>query len=180
MRITKVSGFVLVAALVAPVFAAPALGQSFLGEWTATAVTPVGDVSETLSVVKTDKGYAITAKLVEPPADGAPEAGPGTDIVLDGDKFSYKRSVTTPDGALVISYTGVVSGDTFTGTVDLGGFAQAPYKGVRIKRRSGGSLEERRLAVLFQLALGPPGAESAADGKRMIRAWTARFSSSSR
>ena len=65
--------------------------------------------------------------------DCMPEAGPGTDIVLDGDKFSYKR--TTPDGAIVITCTGIVKGDTFTGTVDLGGFAQAPYTGVRIKPR---------------------------------------------
>jgi len=127
---------VLIAALTAPAFAAPAFGQSFLGEWTATARTQGGDVSETLKVVKTDKGYAITAKLVVPGPEGAPEAGPGTDIVIDGDKFSYKRTVTSPSGDLVITYTGVVSGDTFTGTVDLGGFAQAPYTGVRIKRRS--------------------------------------------
>lgn len=152
MRLTKAAALIFGAALAAPVFATPALAQSFLGEWTATAVTPGGDVSETLSVVKTDKGYAITAKLVEPPAAGAPEAGPGTDIVLDGDKFSYKRSITTPDGTLVISYSGVVTGDTFTGTVDLGGLAQAPYKGVRIERRGGGFLEERRLAVLSQPA----------------------------
>jgi hypothetical protein len=84
--------------------------------------------------VKTDKGYAITAKLVQPPPEGIAEAGPGTDIVLDGARFSYKRSIPTPEGTLVITYTGVVSGDRFTGTVDLGGFAQAPYTGVRIKR----------------------------------------------
>jgi hypothetical protein len=54
--------------------------------------------------------------------------------VLDGDHFSYKRSISTPEGTLVITYTGVVSGDTFMGTVDLGGLAQAPYKGVRITR----------------------------------------------
>lgn len=44
------------------------------------------------------------------------------------------QSLTTPDGAIVITYTGVVTGDTFKGTVDLGGFAQAPYTGVRIKQ----------------------------------------------
>jgi hypothetical protein len=70
---------------------------------------------------------------VQPPPEGVPAAGPGTDIVLDGDKFSYTRSIP-PDGTLVITYSGVVSGDTFTGTVDLGGLAQAPYTGVRIKR----------------------------------------------
>jgi hypothetical protein len=128
-------------ALVAPMFATPAQEPSFLGEWTATARTPGGDLSETLRVVKIDNGFAITAKRVGAPPDG-PEAGPGTDIVLDGDKFSYRRSVTTPDGTLVISYSGVVSGDTFTGTVDLGGLAQAPYTGVRIKPAEGRTTRE--------------------------------------
>jgi hypothetical protein len=133
MRIRVASGMVCVLALVAPMVATPAQEPSFLGEWTATAETPGGGVSETITAVKTDKGYAITAKLVQPPPEGVPEAGPGTDIVLDKNKFSYKRSIPTPDGTLVITYTGVVSGDTFTGTVDLGGLAQAPYTGARIK-----------------------------------------------
>ena len=134
MRITAASWLALVVALAAPVVARPADGPSFLGEWTATASTPGGDVSETIRAVRTDNGYAITVKLVVPPPEGTPEAGPGMDIVLDGDKFSYERSIPTPGGALVISYTGVVSGDRFTGTVDLGGLAQAPYTGVRVKR----------------------------------------------
>ena len=133
MGITARMGVFLLAALVAPMFAAPARAQGLLGEWTATAETPAGPVSETLTVVKTDSGYAITAKLVGVP-EGTPQAGPGTDIVLEGDRFSYKRSISTPDGARVITYTGVVSGDTFTGTVDVGGLAQAPYTGVRITR----------------------------------------------
>jgi hypothetical protein len=61
--------------------------------------------------------------------------------VLEAGKFSYKRTVSTPDGALVITYTGVVSGDTFKGTADLG-FAQAPYNGVRAKPQ--GQSPERR------------------------------------
>jgi hypothetical protein len=132
MRIATLSGFVFVLALLAPVLATEARAQSFLGQWTATAGTPGGGVSETVTAVKTNKGYAITAKLVAP-EEGAPEAGPVTVIVLDGDRFSYKRSIPTPGGPLVI-YAGVVSGDTFTGTVDLGGFA-VPYTGVRVKAR---------------------------------------------
>lgn len=127
MRIAVVSGLVVVATLLA----GPAFSQSFVGEWTATATTPGGEVSETLKVVRTNGGYEITAKLVVPPAPGTPEGGPGTDIVLNGDRFSYKRSVGT---ALVITYTGVVSGDTFTGTANLGGF-EVPYNGVRIGKR---------------------------------------------
>ena len=100
--------------LLATLLAAPAFGQSFLGEWTATATTPGGEVSEALSVVKTVGGYAVTAKLIGV-AEGTPTAGPGTDVVL--------------------TYTGVVSGDKFTGTAEVGGF-QVPYNGVRTK--SGG------------------------------------------
>ena len=83
MRITVVSGLVAVATLLA----GPAFSQSFVGEWTATATRPSGEVSETLKVVRTNGGYE-----------------------------------------------GVVSGDTFTGTANLGGF-EVPYNGVRIGRR---------------------------------------------
>jgi len=134
MRIKAAAAMVCLLAVASPRVATPAQEPSFLGEWTATARTSGGDVSETLTVTKTDKGYTITAQLVVPGREGSPEAGAGTDIVLDGNKFSFKRTVTTPDGSLVITYTGVVSGDSFTGTVDLGGFAQAPYTGVRITR----------------------------------------------
>ena len=106
MRITTASGFVLLLALVAPVRAVPARAPSFLGEWTATASTPGGDVSETVTAV---------------------------DIVLDGDKFSYKRLLITPGGTLVITYAGAVSANTFTGTAELGGF-EVPYTGVRSTR----------------------------------------------
>jgi len=127
MRITAALAFVLVAA-----FTTPAFGQSFVGEWTATAKAQTGDASEIVTVVKTKDGYSITAKLVGA-APGTPEAGPGTDIVLDGDRFSYKRTVTIGSDSLVITYTGVVSGDTFTGTVSLGDFGSVPYVGVRNK-----------------------------------------------
>jgi hypothetical protein len=118
----------------ATLLAAPAFAQSFVGEWTATATTPGGEVSEALSVVKTAGGYAVTAKLIGAAA-GTPTAGPGTDVVLDGDRFSYKRTITTPDGDVVFTYAGVVSGDKFTGMAEVAGF-QVPYNGVRTK--SGG------------------------------------------
>lgn len=120
MRITAALASVLIAGL-----AAPALGQSFVGTWTATAEAPGGKVSETVTCVKKGDGYAITANLIGVP-EGTPEAGPGTDIVLNGDSFSYKRSV----GDLVIVYSGVVSGDGFTGEVQIGEF-KIPYTGVR-------------------------------------------------
>ena len=118
-------------AILAAAFASPAFAQSFLGEWTATAHVPGGGaVSETVQAVKTGDGYAITGKAIDP-APGAPDAGPGTNIVLDGDKFTYKRALT-PDGSIKLTYTGVVSGDAFTGTAEVGG-TEIPYTGVRVR-----------------------------------------------
>ncbi len=120
-------GLVLAAAL-----STPALAQSFVGDWKATAHVAGGaEASETVHAVKTGDGYAVSAKLIDP-APGTLEAGPGADIVMDGDKFSYHRTVTTPNGGLEIKYSGVVTGDTFAGEVDLLG-NKIPYTGVRIK-----------------------------------------------
>jgi len=119
-------GLVLAAGL-----GAPALAQSFAGDWKATAHAGAVEASETVHVVKTVDGYTVTAKLIDP-QPGAIEAGPGTDIVVDGDKFSYQRTVTTPQGSIPITYEGVVSGDTFTGDVKMMG-ATVPYTGVRIQ-----------------------------------------------
>jgi hypothetical protein len=118
------------ALILAAAISTPALAQSFVGDWTATAHVPnAGDTSETVHVVKTGDGYAVSAKLINASA-GTPEAGPGSDIVIDGDRFSYHRSVTVPNGSIDIKYSGVVSGDTFTGQVELMG-GKIPYTGVR-------------------------------------------------
>ncbi len=128
MRKFAVLGLVLAAAIATPAFA-----QSFVGQWTATAHLDGGaEVSEILNLTKTASGFAITA---QPPAGapaGSPQAGPGTNIMLDGDKFSYDRSVDVGQGnTIVINYSGVVSGNTFTGAAQLGGMP-IPYSGVRV------------------------------------------------
>lgn len=128
MRITAVLGFVSLLAL-----ASPAFSQSFVGEWTATAHTQGGDTSEVVTVAKVKDGFTVTSKLVVDAPAGSPQAGPGTDVVVDGDHFTYKRTITSPGGSLVITYTGVVSGDTFTGTAEFAGLGSVPYTGVRNK-----------------------------------------------
>ncbi len=126
MRIKAVLGLLFLMAL-----GAPAFGQSFVGKWTATAASPGGNSSETLTVVKAANGFAITGMPATPPPEGVTVSA-GLDIVMDGNRFSYKRTVTTPGGIIVITYSGVVSGDTFTGTADIGG-TKVTYTGVRIK-----------------------------------------------
>ncbi len=125
MRIKAVLGLLFLMAL-----GAPAFGQSLVGKWTATAASPGGNSSETLTVVKAANGFAITGMPTTPPPEGVTVSA-GLDIVMDGNHFSYKRTVTTPGGIFVITYSGVVSGDTFTGTADIGG-TKVTYTGVRI------------------------------------------------
>ncbi len=122
MRITAVLASVLLAGL-----AAPAFGQSFVGTWTATADSPAGKVSETVTVREDQRRLMRSRRSSSACPEGTPEAGPGTDIVLNGDSFSYKRSV----GDLVFTYSGVVSGNTFTGTAQVGEY-KVPYNGVRV------------------------------------------------
>lgn len=121
----------LVLVLAVALMAGPAVAQSFVGEWRATAQVPDGQISETLTVTRTADGYAIVGSDVQPPSPEGMTAGPGIEIALDGDTFAFKRIVRTPQGDLEIVYKGTVSGDTFTGTGDVGGFS-VPYNGVRI------------------------------------------------
>jgi hypothetical protein len=126
----RVLGISIVAA--AALVAVPASAQSFLGQWSITAKPPQGpEAHEMVWATKADTGYALTAKLVGDVAPGTPEAGPGYDIVLDGDKFDYKRKVAFGGDTVVIVYTGTVSGDSFTGTINLGGY-ELPFEGVRV------------------------------------------------
>ena len=117
----------LVAALT---IATPASAQSFLGTWTATAVAPGGAVSEEVTATRTEQGYRITVRPIGERPEGLPEAGPGIEIVLEGDGFAYKRRVDIPDMEIVVTYVGTVEGDKFTGTAEVGGFS-VPYVGVR-------------------------------------------------
>jgi hypothetical protein len=129
MRISSaVLGLALIAGVVAPVFAAD---SPFLGKWTATAAAPTGNASEIVTVLKTAGGYSITAQLVEP-TPGQPEAGPGRDIVLEGDHFSYKRTVAIGGNELVFTYSGIVSGDRFSGVIEVAS-VKIPFTGVRIR-----------------------------------------------
>jgi hypothetical protein len=120
----------LLALVIAAGIATPASAQSFVGTWTATANMGDFKSSETLSVTKTDTGYSITGKAIDAPP-GSPNAGPGTDVVLEGDKFTYNRTLNAGGNGIVLTYTGTISGDSFTGTADVGG-TKIPYTGVRV------------------------------------------------
>ena len=121
---------IVLGAALSAVLATPAFAQSFVGQWTATAKSPQGDSSETLTVAKTAGGYSITGKPATPPPEGVTVTN-GEEIVLDGNNFAYSRTINAGQTAIKITYKGAVSGDTFTGTASLGG-TELPYTGVRV------------------------------------------------
>ncbi len=113
------------AALLAMGLATTASAQAFLGQWTATAQAPDGDTKEVITATKTATGYSVTGQA---PLD---TISAGQDVALDGNNFSFKRSLSVQGNKLEIGYAGVVSGDTFTGTAEVAGM-QFPYTGERI------------------------------------------------
>jgi hypothetical protein len=123
----------IVALILSGVFASPAAAQSFVGEWVATADLQGTQISEALSVKKQGDGYSITATTITEVPPGSPTAGPGVEIKLEGDTFSYKRLASTAQADVEIVYTGTVSGDKFTGKAVVGGF-EIPYTGVRASK----------------------------------------------
>jgi len=126
MRKTAIAGFIMAATL-----ATPAFSQAFVGQWTATAHVQDTEVVEKLTVTKSGDSYAVVSKAVAA-QEGAPEAGPATGIKLDGNNFSYTRSLDLGGNKIDIVYSGVVTGDTFTGTATVGD-TKIPYTGVRDK-----------------------------------------------
>jgi hypothetical protein len=116
---------ILAAALAASLATAGAASaQAFLGAWTATAKAPGGDTTEVIKVTKTADGYALTGQA---PVD---TISAGKDVALDGNNFSFKRTLTAGGNTLEIDYKGVVTGDSFTGTASVAGM-DIPYTGVR-------------------------------------------------
>ena len=117
-------------AFAASIFAAPAMAQdsAVVGTWDTEAVTDFGTFASTMIVAEGDDGYTIEMIDVAPEAGAAapPESESAiSDVVVDGDNFSFKRSMTTPQGAMDLSYTGAVEGDALTASIasDFGAIA---------------------------------------------------------
>ncbi len=119
------------ALIAAPAFAA---GSPVVGTWNTEAVTDFGTFKATMTVAEANGGYTIDIKDV--PLEGAPPSPPSppgaiTDVVVDGANFSFKRKLTTPQGEMMMSYTGTVEGDKLTAEVDVGEFGKVPVTGTR-------------------------------------------------
>lgn len=101
--------------------AAPALAASpVVGTW-ATAVDVQGmKIEATMTFAEADGGHTVEIKdgpMPGAPADAPPMEGTISDVVVDGAKFSFKRALVTPQGAMNLAYSGTVDGDSLTGEV---------------------------------------------------------------
>ncbi|TIX51020.1 hypothetical protein [Alteraurantiacibacter aquimixticola] len=117
--------------------ATPAAAQEtpVLGAWNTEAVTDFGTFAAVLTVAEAEDGYTVTM-VDQAPAGGAGAAPPPpmestiSDVVVDGNSFSFKRSMTTPQGPMDLSYTGSVEGDALTAQV-ASDFGNIPVTGTR-------------------------------------------------
>jgi hypothetical protein len=122
--------------------AAPAAAQDspVVGAWKTTAETEMGKFEATMTVSQTADGYMIAiedAPIPPPPGGGGPEAAMPpmestiSDVKVDGSSFSFKRSLTTPQGPMDLNYSGTVSGDALTAEVGSS-FGAIPVTGTRL------------------------------------------------
>lgn len=114
------------AAFAAVLFGAGALAQSspVIGAWTIAADTPQGRFETTLTFSQAGGAYVANLAAVAIP-EFAPAEDVITDVVIDGDSFSFTRTITTPQGPLQIHYSGTVEGDSLAGEASSAGGAAA-------------------------------------------------------
>jgi hypothetical protein len=108
-----------------------ALAQSspVIGAWDTTLQTPGGVFSATMTFAEAEGGYTVEIDDVPYPGYEPVENGIG-DIVVEGDSFSFKRTMNSPEGPFDISYTGAVDGDSLTGEA-TSVYGPMPISGMR-------------------------------------------------
>ena len=94
------------------------------GTWKVSMQTPLGERKMTV-ILKADGG-ALTGKVV---GDDGGEAEI-FDGKLDGDKVTFKTSITKPM-QLMLQVNGLVAGDKISGTVEARGVGSMPFSGTR-------------------------------------------------
>ena len=93
------------------------------GTWNTTMNTPMGAQQGTLTLAT--NGSELTGKLAGP--QGEIDI---TDGKVDGDKVSWKASITSPM-AMTLDFSATVEGDSINGNVKLGAFGNATFSGTR-------------------------------------------------
>ena len=93
------------------------------GTWTTTINTPMGVQTGTL--VLTINGNELSGSMQSPQGEMAIADGKA-----DGDNLSWTTSITSPM-PMNLEFSAAVAGDEITGSVKLGAFGNADFKGTR-------------------------------------------------
>lgn len=93
------------------------------GTWTTTINTPMGVQTGTL--VLTINGNELSGSMQSPQGEMAIADGKA-----DGDNLSWTTSITSPM-PMNLEFSATVAGDKITGSVKLGAFGNADFKGTR-------------------------------------------------
>jgi hypothetical protein len=103
---------------------APAPGAvSVAGTWELTVESPMG--SRTSDAVFTQNGETLGGKMVSQRGE-APLQG-----TIKGDTVAFNLTINAQGQDLTIDYSGKVTGDTMSGTVQFGSFGDGKWTGKR-------------------------------------------------
>jgi hypothetical protein len=97
--------------------------MSITGNWNITIATPLGTQFVVLELTE-------TAGIVAGIARGKAESTPLIDPVLDGDRLSWRQSITKPM-RLNLTFDVTISGDTLNGTSKAGMLPASKVSGTR-------------------------------------------------
>lgn len=109
-----------VAAIVALALAAHA---DVTGQWALTSEGMRGTNRSVLTIERTEDGYRGTIAGQRGTRDLSA-------LAVDGDDFSFELTMPTRMGAIDLTYTGTVSGDTVSGTIATP-MGERPFSGTR-------------------------------------------------
>ena len=93
------------------------------GTWTTTINTPMGPQTGPRGLTPTHR--ALSGSSQSPQGERAIADGKA-----DGDNLSWTTSITSPM-PMNLEFSAVVAGDEITGSVKLGAFGNADFKGTR-------------------------------------------------
>jgi hypothetical protein len=100
-----------------------AAGPMITGTWIVTTESPMG--SRDADAIFTQSGEQLGGKMVSSRGE-VPLTG-----TLKGDAVAFAMNVTVQGNELQIDYTGTVTGDTMSGTVEFGPLAKGKWTGKR-------------------------------------------------
>ncbi len=98
--------------------------MSLTGNWNIKISTPIGTQSVVLELTESDG-------VVEGIAKGDAETTPLIDPVLDGNRLTWKQSITRPI-RLNLTFDVTIAGDTLTGTSKAGMLPTSKVTGARL------------------------------------------------